>query len=196
MKKNFKSLLTIALVVGLGYAANAQKTALATSSAEILSNLTIEHVENTSIDFGNISASTPAAVRLDPNRSTDNRNTGTLTDVAEFEIFGAAGVAITVDYDAVVDLILDGVLPAEASLEQIIVMTPLVVGSADPDNQVNALAIARNGNVTLGSSLIDGDPNDNAGKFHIWVGGMLPQLDGTNGVGRYEGTFNINIEYN
>jgi hypothetical protein len=189
MKKNFKSLLTIALVVGLGYAANAQQTTNASSSASILTSLEIKLETGTSIDFGNISANTPAAVKLDPNGLT-NENTGTSTNVARFNITGADGAEMSVDYDATVQLILESVtVPAEATESEKLVMTSAVVGSADPENQAGAIGILKEGVVVIGDV-------DNVGQFYIWVGGTIPQLTGLNNTGIYKGTFNINVEYN
>ena len=176
MKTLLKSVLTLGLVAGLTIAANAQKTSTAPASAVILADLTIE-LDGTQneIAFGNVSASTAAAVVLDAN-GADNSNTGTVTNVARFNL-GGANSAISVYYDATVDL-------RDDSTNQIIVMTPEVVGAASATNQSSAAAILNAGNVSLV-----------AGAFHIWVGGTLPAMDSQN-PGTYSGTFEISVEYN
>lgn len=188
MKKIFKSVLTLGLVAGLGFAANAQKTATAPSSATILTDLTIALELGTSIDFGNVSASTPAGVVLDANGTT-NSNTGTLTDVALFNLLGADGASITVEYDPTVNLVLTTAAnPALPTAGETIVMTPEVVGFADAANQSGALPIPSASTVVIGDA-------SNVGEFHIWVGGSLPQLT-AKGTGTYTGTFSISVEYN
>lgn len=188
MKKIFKSVLTLGLVAGLGFAANAQQTASAPSSAVILTDLTIALEAGSSINFGNVSATTPGTIILDANEVT-NSNTGTTTGVARFNITGEDGANITVDYDATVNLIVDTVVdPGDPTAGETIVMTPEVVGDADLDNQSTATSIASATTVEIGDA-------SNVGLFYIWVGGSLPQLTGK-GTGTYSGTFNISVEYN
>jgi hypothetical protein len=178
MKKNFKSLLTIALVVGLGYAANAQKTNSAYSSAQILADLTITLDETQKeIAFGNVSSTTAGNVVLDAN-GLENFNTGTTTNVARFDIAGASTAKVTVVYDATVTL---------TNLEDEdfdIIMSPQVVGAALSTGQATATGYASGTN----RSLVDG-------KYYLWVGGSFPQLLNW-AAGTYTGTFNIQVEYN
>lgn len=176
MKTILKSVLALGLVVGLTFAANAQKTTNAPASATILADLTITlDATQNEIAFGNVSANTPTAVVLDAN-GTNNDNTGTVTNVARFNLTGANS-AISVYYDATVDL-------TDAISSEVIVLTPEVVGAALVANQGAATAIANAGNV----SLVDG-------VYYIWVGGSLPALvNQTPGI--YSGTFNISVEYN
>ncbi|MFC5191010.1 DUF4402 domain-containing protein [Algoriphagus aquatilis] len=177
MKTIFKSVLALGLVAGMTFAANAQKTTTAPASARILADLTItlDGVQD-EIAFGNVSANTPAAVVLDAN-GTDNANTGTVTNVARFNLTGA-DASITVYYDATVTLTetVGGV--------ETIVMTPEVVGDADDANQGSAAGIANAGTVALVSNA-----------FYIWVGGTLPTMV-NKAQGTYSGTFEISVEYN
>jgi hypothetical protein len=176
MKTIFKSVLALGLVAGFTFAANAQKTANAPASANILADLTIAlDAGQDEIAFGNVSANTPAGVVLDAN-GVNNDNTGTVTNVARFNL-GGADVSISVYYDATVNL-------TDAVSNEVIVMTPEVVGDADVANQETAAAIANTGTVSLVS-----------GAFHIWVGGTLPTMVNQT-PGSYTGTFNISVEYN
>ena len=176
MKTIFKSVLALGLVAGLTFAANAQKTANAPASANILADLTIAlDAGQDEIAFGNVSANTPAGVVLDAN-GVNNDNTGTVTNVARFNL-GGASTAISVYYDATVDL-------TDAVSSEVIVMTPEVVGAATVAAQGTAAAIANAGTVSLVS-----------GAFHIWVGGSLPTMVNQT-PGSYAGTFNISVEYN
>lgn len=184
MKNTLKSVLTLALVAGLGFAANAQKTATATASAEVLANLTIT-LDGTQdeIAFGTLSASTPGSVVLDANGTT-NSNTGTVINVARFNLAGAAA-AVTVSYDATVTL--NG--PSSATMT----MTPEVVGAAETANQGTATAVASGTQVTL----VD-DPSTTPAfdpVYFLWVGGTIPALSSQT-TGTYTGTFNIDVEYN
>lgn len=103
MKTTIKSILTLALVMGLGIMANAQKTSSAPASATVLADLTItlDGTQN-EIAFGTLSASTPAAVVLDAN-GTANANTGTVINVARFDLAGNNS-AVTVNYVPTVTL--------------------------------------------------------------------------------------------
>ena len=177
MKTTIKSVLTLTLVMGLGIMANAQKTASAPSSATVLADLTIT-IDGTQneIAFGTLSASTPAAVVLDAN-GTANANTGTVTNVARFDLAGADN-AVTVTYDATVTLTENVVGTAT------MVMTPEVVGAALAANQATAAAVPSLSTVTLAS-----------GVYFLWVGGTIPTL-ASQATGVYEGTFNIDVEYN
>ncbi|OOG78220.1 hypothetical protein B0E43_02100 [Algoriphagus sp. A40] len=161
--------------MGLGYAANAQITSSAPASATVLFELTIE-LDGTQneIAFGNISSTTPGAVELDAN-GTSNVNTGSTTNVARFDL-GGADSEVTVNYDPTVILI-DG-----AANE--IIMTPEVVGAETVAEQTTATLVPSGTTVTLA-----------AGAYSLWVGGSFPALAGQV-AGAYTGTFNIAVEYN
>lgn len=186
MKTIFKSILTLGMVAGLGLAANAQKTASATASAEVLANLTIT-LDGTQdeIAFGTLSASTTGAVVLDANGST-NANTGTVVNVARFNLAGAAA-SVTVSYDATVTLSNGGSTPATMT------MTPEVVGAALSTAQAAATAVASGSQVTLADNPDTTPAFDPV--YFLWVGGTIPALTGQ-ATGTYTGTFNIDVEYN
>jgi hypothetical protein len=179
MKNTLKSVLTLALVAGLGFVANAQKTATATASAEVLANLTIT-LDGTQdeIAFGTLSATTPSAVVLDANGVT-NANTGTVINVARFDLAGAAA-DVTVSYDATV--ILSNTDPTPATMT----MTPEVVGAAVSTAQATATAVASGSQVTLAGT---------TPVYFLWVGGTITALN-NQATGTYTGTFNIDVEYN
>ena len=182
MKTTLKSILTLALVMGLGIMANAQKTSSAPATATILANLTIALESGSDIAFGMLSASTPSIVTLDANGptgttgTTGNANTGSVTDVARFNLAGDNS-AVTVKYDATV--ILSNGTPAND-----MTMTPEVVGAALVTGQGSAAAVLNDQLVTLVS-----------GVYYLWVGGTIPQLS-NQPMGDYAGTFKINVEYN
>ncbi len=177
MKTILKSMLTMALVVGLGYVANAQKTATAPSTATILADLTI-NLDGTQneIAFGNVSATTPSAVVLDANGSSGNANTGSATNVARFDLAGANS-AVTIAYDATIAL--TNGTPADD-----ITMTPEVVGAATNLLQSSATSVGSGTTRTLVANV-----------YFLWVGGSFPVLV-SQPTGTYTGTFNINVEYN
>ena len=174
MKTIFKSVLTLGLVAGLGFAANAQKTANAPSSATILADLTItlDGTQN-EIAFGNVSATTPGAVVLDANGTT-NANTGTNTNVARFNLAGADN-AVTIAYDATVTL-------TNGTPANDITMTPEVVGAETNLLQSAATLVGSGTTRTLVSNV-----------YFLWVGGSFPALV-SQPTGTYTGTFNINVE--
>ncbi len=177
MKTTLKSILTLALVMGLGIMAHAQKTLTAPASATILADLTItlDGTQN-EIAFGILSSSTRGLVTLDANGTTGNANTGTTTNLAKFNLAGANN-AVTVQYDA--NVTLTNGTPAND-----MTMTPEVVGAALVAGQGSAAAVLNNAQVTLAS-----------GVYFLWVGGSIPQL-ASQTMGTYAGTFNINVEYN
>lgn len=176
MKTMIKSVLALMLTMGVAVIANAQKTSSAPASATVLADLTIT-LDGTlnEIAFGNLSANTPGAVVLDAN-GLSNANTGSITNVARFDLAGA-DVDVTVSYDATVAL--TNGTPAED-----MIMTPEVVGAATLAERGGADAVASGTQVTLES-----------GVFYLWVGGSIPQL-ASQATGTYAGTFNINVEYN
>lgn len=174
-----------ALLVGLGSTAFAQKTATAPATASILSDLTITlDATQNAINFGTVSASTPGEIVLDAN-GTANAHTGTVTNVARFDLAGAAAAEVTVGYDATVTLTetVDGVAT--------MVMTPEVVGAATDALQASAEAITI---AEPGINLVLNAVSE-VGEYFIWVGGSIPQLSGK-ATGIYSGVFNINVEYN
>ncbi|PZX52756.1 uncharacterized protein DUF4402 [Algoriphagus ratkowskyi] len=177
MKTTIKSILTITLVMGLGIMANAQKTSSAPASATVLADLTIAlDATQNEIAFGTLSANTPAAVVLDAN-GTANANTGSVTNVAKFEL-GGANSDVTVSYDATVTLSNADVIPATMT------MTPEVVGAETDAEQETATAVPSGSQVTLA-----------LGHYYLWVGGIIPTLV-SQATGTYTGTFNIDVEYN
>jgi hypothetical protein len=189
MKTIFKSVLTLGLVAGLGFAANAQVAATSPASATILSELTIARTGD--INFGTIANSTATGVVLDANGVT-NVNTGTDRSVARFNVDGSAGAEITVVYDATVDLIsANPVILGAPTSDEIIVMAPEVVGSSDVDDQQGASAIAN-----AGAAVTIGTVDAAAGKYYIWVGGSLASSLSPYAPGTYAGEFNISVEYN
>ena len=177
MKTTIKTILTLTLVMGLGIMAHAQKTATAPASATVLADLTItlDGTQN-EIAFGTLSANTPADVVLDAN-GTANANTGTVTNVARFDLAGANN-AVTVTYDATVTL--TETVTGTATM----VMTPEVVGADVNTAQATATAVPSLSTVTLAS-----------GVYFLWVGGTIPALANQD-TGVYSGTFNIDVEYN
>ncbi|WP_157359782.1 DUF4402 domain-containing protein [Algoriphagus mannitolivorans] len=177
MKTMIKSTLALILTLGLGFAAQAQKFTSAPASATVLADLTID-LDGTQneIAFGNLSANTPGSIVLDAN-GTDNANTGTITNVARFNLTGA-DTEVTVSYDATVTL--SNTDPTPATM----VMTPEVVGNALNTGQTSAAAIASGNTIEIEN-----------GVFFIWVGGTIPALV-NQATGTYTGTFNINVEYN
>ncbi|MBA4300514.1 protein of unknown function [Algoriphagus alkaliphilus] len=180
MKTILKSVLTLGLVVGLGFAANAQKTATAPASATVLADLTITlDATQNEIDFGNLSANTPGVIVHDANGPAGNANTGSNTQVARFDLAGANS-AVTVSYDPTVTLSNTDPTPATMT------MTPEVVGAALATDQATATAVARGSQVTLAGT---------TPVYFLWVGGTIPAL-ASQATGTYSGTFNIEVEYN
>jgi hypothetical protein len=179
MKTIFKSVLALGLVAGFTFAANAQKTANAPASANILADLTIalDGTQN-AISFGNISASTPGDIVLDPTGQNSD-NTGTSTNVARFNLGGAAA-SVTVSYAPTVTLSITG------GGSETISMTPSVVGASLSTNQGAATPVASGSQV----SLIGTPP-----VYFLWVGGTIGQLT-SKPTGTYAGLFNISVEYN
>ena len=92
MKTILKSLVIAIFFVGLVSTSYAQKAATAPASAEILQDLTIT-LDGTlnAINFGRVSSTTPGAIVLDANTAASNVNTGTVTNVAQFDLGGANG---------------------------------------------------------------------------------------------------------
>lgn len=191
MKSLTKITLALAIMLGLGIGSSYAQSATAPATMEIQTALAIVLEPLSTIDFGNVSATTPGAVFLDPN-GLANVSTGATTDVAQFNVTGGDGAGITVTYDATVAMTATSgaALTSNAGGAAILTLTPSVVGDQLLANQGSAAAIAAAGTVNLAPG---GDGN--AGKYFIWVGGTIPQLT-TQETGAYAGTFNIAVAYN
>lgn len=175
MKNTIKTLVMAFFIVGLANVAVAQKTATADATAEILQDLEI-NLDGTlgSINFGRVSSTTPGDVILDANDPANNQNTGSITNVARFQLVGANG-GVTVFYDNEVTM---------TSGPNNLLLTTQVVGDAQAGNRASAVPIATGTTVTLVEN-----------EYYLWIGGTLPSLT-AQPVGEYEGTFNISAEYN
>lgn len=183
--KSLSKVTTLLLVI-LGLAIGTVQGQSATSPAtmSILADLTIALEAGTSINFGKLSATTPGAIKLNPNDFSKNENVNpTTSNVARFNVTGSPNAGITVTYDATVAMTRDNTGGGDAT---VVNLTPTVVGDALLANKATAAAIASNGGVTLEAT---------AGTFFIWVGGELPQFNGQT-TGDYAGTFNISVAYN
>lgn len=175
MKTILKSLIIATFFVALAGTSYGQKAATAPASAEILQDLTLvlDGALNT-INFGRISSTTPGAIVLNANSEANNINTGSVTNVAQFNLGGANG-GVTVFYDPTVTL---------TSGSANMTVTTQVVGNASAANRQTAGTVASGSTVTLVSNA-----------FFLWVGGSLPALT-NQAVGTYVGTFNVSAEYN
>jgi hypothetical protein len=185
MKKIFKSVLTLALVAGLGFAANAQTTSVinrdVTASAEILSALSL--TKNTDINFGSLSASTPGVVFLDPT-GVANTNTGVTTSVGKFTLLGGLGADVKVSWPATIILQGDQA-PADQITYQILVHgsnTDLASGSSS----LGAQGVGTTADIILEAV---------TGNYFLYVGGGFPALI-AQPTGTYTGTANFTVEYN
>jgi hypothetical protein len=175
MKTILKSLIIATFFVALAGTSYAQKAATAPASAEILQDLVIS-LDGTlnAINFGRVSSTTPGAIVLDANTAANNVNTGTVTNVAQFNLAGANG-GVSVFYDPTVTL---------TSGANTLTVTTQVVGDASAANRATAVPVASSSTVTLA-----------ANAYSLWIGGTIPALT-AQAVGTYTGTFNISAEYN
>jgi hypothetical protein len=193
MKKNFKSLLTIALVVGLGYAANAQQTVSAvnttvintnvTANAEILSALSL--TKDTDINFGTLSATTPGAVFLDP-KGVANENTGVTTSVGKFILLGSHGADVKVSWPATIEL------SDSDEDEPNTIIYELLVNGLSVDTPEDSDALGEQGVATTANVDLD----EATGYYFLYVGGGFEPLTGLVRPGTYSGIANFTVEYN
>jgi len=193
MKITSKITLALAMMLGLGIGSSYAQSATAPATMEIQTALAIVLETGSTIDFGNVSATTPGAVFLDP-KGLANVSTGATTDVAQFNVTGGANAGITVTYDPTVAMTATSgsALTSNGGGAAILTLTPSVVGAqlVGGQNTAAAIGIGPAGTVTLAPV---GDAN--AGKYFIWVGGTIPPLT-TQATGEYAGTFNIAVAYN
>ncbi len=185
MKTIFKSVLTLGLVVGLGFAAKAQSTVIntnVTANATILDALTL--TKNTDINFGNLSSSTPGAVFLDP-QGVANANTGVTTTVGKFTLLGSPGASVKVSWPATIVLTGDQ-LPTASTITY-----ELLVFGFDLDEPLNSTSLGAQGVATTANV----DLEATTGNYFLYVGGGFPAL-AAQATGEYEGTANFTVEYN
>jgi hypothetical protein len=173
----FKSTLLLAVLVVLitgnmqAQVANANVGATAT----VMTALTI--TKNTDVAFGNLGATTPGAVYLNPTSSGTNAYVGTTAALGTVTIAGANTQSIRLGWPASISLTSGG---------NSMTYTLEVNGSNTGSKAASSLSLT-GGYVSVTTSA--------AGAYNLWVGGSLGTLSGQ-ATGTYTGTANFTVEYN
>lgn len=180
MTKTFRcGVAAIATFAAMGTAAQAQDTASADASAEVLDALVLTN--NGSLDFGAMVVSGAGTVSLDAANAltctdTDIVCSGT-TSVAAFDVEGTANKAVTINLPTgTINLRHPNYNASTSTGEHTIELGSLV----SSDNNATS-----------------GDPEvtlDGTGDASFTVGGTIT-IDGSEEAGLFEGSFDVSVEY-
>lgn len=183
MKKLVKIFVVAAFALGFGVTAQAQVTNVVNTTmnaeAEVLAAL--ELVRDRNVVFGNISATTPGDIFLDP-QEVASTNIGTSADAGKFTLTAALNQSVRFGWPLTIDLVND-----EDSNEKL-VMT-LAVSGDDEDTQ------SATADLTLTSGAVSVTTGELTGKYFLYVGGTIPKLT-SKATGTYTGTALFTVEYN
>jgi len=175
MKKLSVFLLLLSLAGYIDRAtAQVREEAEISVSANVLSDLTI--TLNGDADFGNISATTPGDVFLDP-QGTESSYVGATAKAGMLRIDGKASQSVRIGWPPSITL---------EGAEDDLTFTFAVSGNGLDDQSGSVDLIADGGFVTA---------EINMGFYYLWVGGSLGKLT-SQVAGSYEGTAFITVEYN
>lgn len=155
-----------------------------TATAEVLSELSM--TKNSDVDFGKISATTPADVILDP-QGLAHAYVGALATVGEIAISGSADQLITLTFPVTVTL--DGTIGD--AIGQTLTWTLLVSGHIDPEDQSTSTDLAPGGESV--------NTHPTSGDYYLWIGGDFGTLgsgETPQATGTYTGTANFTVTYN
>ncbi|MEM8724861.1 MAG: DUF4402 domain-containing protein [Pseudomonadota bacterium] len=180
MTKTFRiGVAAIATFAAMGTAAQAQDTASADASAEVLDALVLTN--NGALDFGAMVVSGAGTVALDASNSLtctdpDIVCSGT-TSVAAFDVEGTANRAVTIN------------LPTGT--------VNLRHPSYNASTSTGEHTIELSSFVSSDNNATSGDPEvtlDGTGDASFTVGGTIT-IDGSEEAGLFEGTFDVSVEY-
>lgn len=189
MKTIFKSVLTLGLVAGLGFAANAQLVttvnATATSSATVLTDISI--TKDIDIAFGNVQIGTTPT--LDASVFGSSAAIGATATLGKFTVSGTPTASVSVTFPTTVTMS-NGDLSDDLDFTPSVFRTSL---TADTDGLVGILNAGVYSINALGTGAV-------IGTDHFFVGGTLGEVAGGNipsdASGLYAGTFTLTVTYN
>jgi len=167
--------LLLILIEGNSFA-QTQANATVNASATILAALTI--TKNTDVVFGNVGATTPGPVYLDPKGLAASNYIGTSAAVGTFTIAAASTQSIHLGWPATVQL--------TAGANHL--TYTLKVNGFTASTQASSTTLSLTGgycDVTTSAT----------GGYFLWVGGDIGTLT-TQATGAYTGTANFTVEYN
>lgn len=189
MKKLVKIFVVAAFAFGFGVTAQAQDATPPvvtnvtntniSASAEVMAALVL--VKDRDVNFGNISATTPGDIFLDP-QEVGSSNIGTAGDAGKFTLTAATNQSVRFGWPLSIDLVND------EDADEKLVMTLAVSGAAtDTQSSTIDLTLNAGGAVDVTTSA--------EGNYFLYVGGTIPQITGK-ATGTYSGTANFTVEYN
>ena len=189
MKNTLKSVLTLALVAGLGFVANAQILTAnenATATATVLTDISV--VKDLDIAFGNVQPGTVPT--LDPTTFGSSAAVGATAAIGKFTVEGTPTASVLVTFTTAVTMSNGEAIPDQ------LIFTPVVSRTALTADTDGATPILNNGTYVINASGV----GTVAGTDHFFVGGTLTE-DGTAAIGPaanglYTGTFTLTVAYN
>lgn len=183
-----KSLLTIGLLTGLGWAANAQTitaNANATSSATVLTDISV--TKDSDIAFGNVLAGTTPT--LDAQTFANSTDQGATATLGKFTVTGTPTANVLVTFSTLVTM-------SNGDATDNLDFTPSVFRTALTDATDGETTITSGGTYLINSSNSDSV----SGTDYFFVGGTLEEVGGGNipsdAAGLYTGTFTLTVAYN
>ena len=181
VKLFFATLVMVAISANTFAQTNANANVAA--SATVLTALTITN--NHAVAFGNVSATTPGVVFLDP-QGTSNAYVGSTAAIGTFSIAGALNQSIRLTWPPNIAL-----THSTDNLNYV-----LAVSGYATDVQASST------DLTLTSGHSDVTTDGTAGTYFLYVGGSLggssttPAALSSQAAGTYTGTANFTVEYN
>jgi hypothetical protein len=189
MKNTLKSVLTLALVAGLGFVANAQlvttANADATATATVLTDISI--TKDLDIAFGNVQTGTIPT--LDATTFASSAFVGATAAIGKFTVQGTPTASVLVTFTALVTMENEDATDA-------LDFTPTVVRTALTADLDGATNVPNNSAYVINNSAAGAI----VGTDHFFIGGTLTEVGGGNipadASGLYTGTFTLTVAYN
>lgn len=192
----FVAVMFLGLSVSFGQSARNENI---TASAEILAPLTLS--KDADINFGNVSATTPGPVFLDPTGQA-NAYVGTTAAVGRFTITGAIGVDNSGTTSPTVKVSWPASIELESGSDKM--LYHVAVNGLGDATQSSAVRLGTLGTVGTADVVLTNEEGL-GGTYYLYVGGNLGKSTDTAGTptalanqatGTYTATLNFTVEYN
>lgn len=169
MKKHTFTFFGLLFLVGSvpGYSQSATDDATARAQITIVGSINV--IVQSQVDFGMIVVGSASTVTLDPNTGAVTAGNGAVS-VGKFRVQGEGPQTVLLNF-------------ASSNPASTVTFTPSIVGARGNNSQASATPLTDGAQVTL----------NNAGRYHVWIGGTLGIASASAGV--YSGSFTLTATY-